>query len=448
MAHVEVFILNFNGSRFLDECLLSLKKIHRGSHHVEISVVDNGSTDDSKSITEKHQEVHFIELNKNYGFSRGNNLGVWSRCKTLSEQGKKPDYVVFLNNDTHVEPEWLINAISRFQSDPSIGVLGSKANFYDHFVSCSFSCAPGFNPSDHGSSDTRDLGVYVSHHSTYTNIHHDMRRSKWIDAYQCEPHGGRWLKPSGRIFLAVENPNEKTEINFVFDNGNTVPVNISLSVGGEEKSICIKPGSSESIYFSINPASYSHIIQNAGSFVTSDWLAGDEGCYDSDRGHYESSREVAAVCGVSMFLPLNLFVELQGFDETFFAYFEDTDLSLRAKVLGKRCWYEASSRLRHIHCGSGGEFSAYFNYNVTFSHLFFCSRWMNSLNFFKKLLKVSTYAWHELKVYRKDRNLETKPNLKTLIKSCLLSPRIIKNRIFNSRNKRTIKGFYPLFKQQ
>ena len=59
------------------------------------------------------------------------------------------------------------------------------------------------------------------------------------------------------------------------------------------------------------------------------------------------SREVFGACGAAFLIAAPLFAELGGFDEDFFASYEDVDLSYRARLLGRRCRYVAGAVVRH-----------------------------------------------------------------------------------------------------
>ena len=65
------------------------------------------------------------------------------------------------------------------------------------------------------------------------------------------------------------------------------------------------------------------------------------------RSEYAASAEVAAVSGAAFAMRRALFAELGGFDEQFFMYVEDTDLSWRARLAGYRCLYVAEAVVAH-----------------------------------------------------------------------------------------------------
>lgn len=116
---VSIIILNWNGKHFLRKCISSViaaTKPFKGSH--EIILVDNGSTDGSAKFVKKHfPRVKVLALDKNYGFSEGNNKGV---------EKAKGDYTIFLNNDTEVDENWLVELVKVADKSRKIGVCGSK----------------------------------------------------------------------------------------------------------------------------------------------------------------------------------------------------------------------------------------------------------------------------------------------------------------------------------
>lgn len=59
------------------------------------------------------------------------------------------------------------------------------------------------------------------------------------------------------------------------------------------------------------------------------------------------SRVVDQVMGAFLMIRRNLFEDLQGYDERFFVYYEDADLSLRANRLGKKSYYLSDAFIYH-----------------------------------------------------------------------------------------------------
>jgi len=67
-------------------------------------------------------------------------------------------------------------------------------------------------------------------------------------------------------------------------------------------------------------------------------------------------RFVGCVSGASMIMPRSVFLQLGGFDQDFFAYFEDVDLCWRAWLAGYHIVYRPSSRVYHKLSATMGPF--------------------------------------------------------------------------------------------
>lgn len=122
-----IIILNWHGADDTIACLESLKK---AEGIFRVYVVDNGSTDDSLSRisawidANTGLEVELCPLDKNYGFAKGNNKGI-ARARTLN-----PDSYLLLNNDTEVEPDFLIRLQDFSKRNPQYKVLTPQINYY------------------------------------------------------------------------------------------------------------------------------------------------------------------------------------------------------------------------------------------------------------------------------------------------------------------------------
>lgn len=117
-----VIIPNWNGRELLADCLSSLS--NQTFNNFETILVDNNSADDSiKYVKQNFPLVKIIILKKNYGFAKAINEGVKS---------SKAKYVVFLNNDTSVDKDWLENLIKCADNHKEVISINSKLlNFYN-----------------------------------------------------------------------------------------------------------------------------------------------------------------------------------------------------------------------------------------------------------------------------------------------------------------------------
>jgi GT2 family glycosyltransferase len=115
---VSVIILNFNGKDSLEKCVSSV--LETKYQNFEVVLVDNASTDSSLTLIESSfgndKRLKIIRNAENLGFSGGNNIGF---------NHSMGSYVVFLNNDTSVDPYWLTPLIDAFVSDKTIGLAQS-----------------------------------------------------------------------------------------------------------------------------------------------------------------------------------------------------------------------------------------------------------------------------------------------------------------------------------
>jgi len=85
--------------------------------------VDNGSRDGSvKWLRKTYPSVRIRTLSQNVGFAQGNNEGY---------RIAKGDFIVFLNNDTEVYPDFIDEMVAKWQSDKTIGGVQSKLFLMD-----------------------------------------------------------------------------------------------------------------------------------------------------------------------------------------------------------------------------------------------------------------------------------------------------------------------------
>ena len=92
---VSIVIPNYNGMKYMENCLRALEKQRvEGEPETEILVVDNGSKDGSRELVEeKFPQVRVIALDDNYGFCGAVNAGI---------RASQAPFVILLNNDTEV----------------------------------------------------------------------------------------------------------------------------------------------------------------------------------------------------------------------------------------------------------------------------------------------------------------------------------------------------------
>ena len=121
---VAIIILNWNGWKDTIECLES---VFRNTYpNYQVIVVDNGSEgNDADVLEEKYKNyIKVIRNKENLGFCGGNNVGIKDAVKNSSE------YVLLLNNDTTVEPNFLDELVKIALRDEKIAIIGSVVAGY------------------------------------------------------------------------------------------------------------------------------------------------------------------------------------------------------------------------------------------------------------------------------------------------------------------------------
>lgn len=195
----------------------------------EIFVVDNNSTDNSKELlVAKFPTVHFTWNKENLGFAKANNQAL---------EKASGEYILFLNPDTILPEDCLINCTRFFESHPDAGALGIRM----------------------------------------------------IDG------AGKFLKESKRAFPS--------------------PLTSLYKLSGVTK---IFPRSTIFAKYHLG-----HLSEN-------------------------ESHEVDVLAGAFMMVPKKILQQTGSFDETFFMYGEDVDLSYRIQKAGYKNYYFAGSTIIHF----------------------------------------------------------------------------------------------------
>ncbi|MCR5420511.1 MAG: glycosyltransferase family 2 protein [Lachnospiraceae bacterium] len=116
MAKVSVVIPNYNGEKFLEDCLGSLKA--QTYDDFELIIVDNASKDNGREIINRiFPEATLIKLEENYGFSKAVNVGI-----RVSEA----PYIILLNNDTRLEADFVENLVKAIERDNRIFSVSAR----------------------------------------------------------------------------------------------------------------------------------------------------------------------------------------------------------------------------------------------------------------------------------------------------------------------------------
>ncbi|HVE47743.1 MAG TPA: glycosyltransferase family 2 protein [Acidimicrobiales bacterium] len=294
-------VVSYRPHRWLSACLESVAE-----QCDELIVVDNGSAGGGVSAIAEQHRARVVALRRNTGFPAGVNAGV--RAAT-------GDVVALLNDDAMAEPGWLGSAGASLR-DGSVAAVAPKLVFALPFAEIRFP--------DEGrriGADSRLLGRAL--------------RTATIDGTDVLPrlvgpgvHGlevgvldevagpWRWTSGSDPIYLQLEPEWDAARL---MVDGEPAPVT------GEV-----------------------HLINNAGSYLSTEGHAGDHGYLSPDDGSFDAAAERFGACGAALVTTREVIDRVGPFAAGFFAYYEDVDWSWRARLAGLRVVYEPAGVVRHV----------------------------------------------------------------------------------------------------
>jgi GT2 family glycosyltransferase len=260
MKQIVISLLNFNGKNNTLDCLRSLETIKTGNFKLKVLVVDNASTEDSAHVFSNFKskifDFKFIQNKINLGFSGGQNIAIEYAL------ANKTDYVLVLNNDAYVDPNFLNELLKVAETDKNIGILVPKIYF-----------APGF----------------------------EFHKDRYSE------------KEKGKVFW----------------------------YGG-------------------------------GKMDWANVIGHHRGVDEVDRGQYDKIEGTELATGCCMLVKREVFEQAGVFDNNYFLYYEDSDLSVRVKKAGFGISYVPKSMVWHKNAGSaGGSGSELQDYYITRNRLLF-----------------------------------------------------------------------------
>ncbi len=350
---VSIITVNYNGKNFLKGFLDSVMNLNYPKDRYEMIVVDNGSKDDSLEFIRKNYPlVKIIKSEKNLGFGRGNNLGIKNSRGSLC-------YLV--NNDTFLDKNCLKNIVDCFNKESrkmKIGAVASKLVHVDKYLPINIE-------------EVYSVEIKIDDKSSF---HKDPYKLIYDDgASFCE-----------EIYLPLSKDLDKdTNINFIFQKVRKK--NYSVKINNKEifKGVFKDSQSIEKVNLKFKKEeikkNWIDLIQNAGNVLFRDGFGRDRGTivikqhqyYEPDGEKFNKVEVIPAFCGGGVLLNKKVLEKIGYFDDNFFMYYEDDDLSLRMKKKGWEIIYCPTAKIRHIHTASSEEWSDFFVYHTERNRLLF-----------------------------------------------------------------------------
>jgi GT2 family glycosyltransferase len=100
-------------------------------------------------------------------------------------------------------------------------------------------------------------------------------------------------------------------------------------------------------------------IEGVGELIYWDGLCRSQGQYEQDHGQYNAMEEILFPPGCGAMYRKSLFDGIGLFDEDFFAYADDSEIGIRARLAGWKSVYVPKAVLYHKNSGSTGQYSPF-----------------------------------------------------------------------------------------
>lgn len=125
-SKIAINLVVLNGEKYIEHCLNSVLKQSFPHEQIQINILDNGSTDNTRLLI---QDLEFRISNYNFpkvNFVMSNfNHGMWGGQEELLKKTQTP-YVVFLSVDVVLDKDFIKEAVLAMDENPNLGGLQAK----------------------------------------------------------------------------------------------------------------------------------------------------------------------------------------------------------------------------------------------------------------------------------------------------------------------------------
>jgi len=303
-----VVVVSHRPGSWLAPCLASAR-----SQATEVVVVDNGSQDSVASALAQEAGAEVVRAPRNLGFAGGVNLGI---------RRAKGELVALLNDDAVAGPGWLTTAADVL-ADETVAAVTPKVVLDGLFAEIVLDDEPWSAPGDHrrlgrllwsvtaGGDEVLEGVVGAGIHDT--------------ESAEIEGRRRRWRWTSGEA-----------------------PFYVPLAGGRGDEAVCVNGES-------VPVRSRCTLLNHAGNYLEPHGIAGDYGFGAPDDGRFDAPAERFGFSGTAPVMRAETLARLGAMAAPFFAYNEDTDWCLRARLAGLRVLYDPRATVRHrLSATSGG----------------------------------------------------------------------------------------------
>ncbi len=279
----------------------------------QVVVVDNGSSESEASEVAAALGAEVVRSPANVGFAGGVNLGL---------RRARGAVIGLLNDDAVAGTGWIETARSVLD-DPEVAAVTPKVVLDGTFGEVVLDDEPWFAPGDARPLGRQVRSVTVGGSEVLEAVlgagMHDLETAV-VDG---EPTRWRWT--AGRRPFYVPLPGQ--------GDGDDVAVD---GEAVELRTTC-------------------RLVNHAGSYLEPHGVAGEYGLGAPDDGRFDHAAERFGFSATAPVMRASTLEHLGGMVPQFFAYNEDTDWCLRARLAGMKILYEPSASVRHrLSATSGG----------------------------------------------------------------------------------------------
>lgn len=334
---VRVVVVDHDGGDLTLECLEHLVATQHPADALDIVLVENGSDQPvTARVRSEYPTVRVISSTVNLGFAGGCNLGMGNLDGV--------DFVALVNNDVTVPPTWLKPLLETLATETTVGAACPKillAREYRELTVRSATARPG-----HG--DRRELGVRITGvRVDGDDAWRDVRfhSGTWGPELGADGDEFHWTAAEAIVLLPVLPEHRARTCELRLDAPHPVPVTFSSGEG--RSTVTVGPTATwHAVPYDSEPFD---VVNNVGTHLVNDGYAADRGWLERDGGQYERNEDVFAWCGAAVLLRADYLRDVGSFDERFFLYSEDLELSWRGLRRGWRHRYVPASVVRHVH---------------------------------------------------------------------------------------------------
>jgi len=298
--NASVVVVSYRPGSWLAPCLSSAM-----AQATQVIVVDNGSAGEQAASVAAPMGAQVVRSPVNLGFAGGVELGL---------RQARGELVALLNDDAVAGPGW-IDAARSTLADPTVAAVTPKVVLDGLFGEIVLDDEPW-----HAPGDARPLGRQLR--SVTVGAVDVLESVKGAGVYDTEravvdgePLRWRWTSGRGAFYVPVADP---AHIGDVTVNGEPVPV----------RTTC-------------------RLLNHAGSYLEHHGVAGEYGLGAPDDGRFDHAAERFGFSGTAPVFRAETLRRLGGLAPQFFAYNEDTDWCLRARLAGMRILYDPSASVSH-----------------------------------------------------------------------------------------------------